>query len=173
MVGPVKIGCSDKPIKRLETFMVWSPFPLEIIAEIDGSFYLEKKLHMAFNYLRKHSEWFDVDDALLEVIDAINAGTFDVSTLPSPNPNFPLSNKARLPAYVAKQAALSRRVWIAQMRHGFKCPVRYHDVFKEERTDDLEIVLQYLEAPEKVGEKIEGDWAKRIRSRGFYAGVKA
>lgn len=36
--GPVKIGCSTAPQSRLEQYMSWAPFPLEIVATVPGGF---------------------------------------------------------------------------------------------------------------------------------------
>lgn len=82
MDGPIKIGCSFAPSNRKASLETWSPFPLEIIAEIDGDFRLERRFHAAFLDDHCHHEWFRVSPRLSMVIAEINAGEFDIDTLP-------------------------------------------------------------------------------------------
>ncbi len=82
MDGPVKIGSSYLPVKRLEGLSVWSPFPLEIIAEIDGDSSLERRFHAKFLNSFRSYEWFDITPEMQATVDAINSGFFDVETLP-------------------------------------------------------------------------------------------
>lgn len=72
--GPVKIGCSESPEKRLETLMTWSPMPLEIAATVPGSFDLERNIHQCFADLYSHREWFFADDRITTVIERLRAG---------------------------------------------------------------------------------------------------
>lgn len=82
MDGPIKIGCSQSPGKRRDALQHWCPFPLEIVAEIAGDSIIEARFHRKF--LRDHlrSEWFTATKELLHTIRQINAGTYDVNTLP-------------------------------------------------------------------------------------------
>ncbi len=82
--GPIKIGCSCSPDGRRKTLDSWSPFALEIVAEIPGDFELERRFHAAFLSTHDRREWFGWSVDLQGTIDAINAGAFDVSTLPEP-----------------------------------------------------------------------------------------
>lgn len=82
--GPVKIGCSDYPMRRLQAFAQWSPAPLEIAALIPGDERLERRFHAKFAHLHSHLEWFREDPLLDATIDAIRAGTFDLAELPAP-----------------------------------------------------------------------------------------
>lgn len=75
MDGPIKIGCSDIPMQRLEALSVWSPFPLEIITTTPGRQADERFLHGCFAYCHLHREWFQPSQLLLETIDAISTGT--------------------------------------------------------------------------------------------------
>ncbi len=84
MDGPVKIGCSISPRGRKSDLSQWSPFPLEIAAQIPGDFRLERRFHAMFNDDHKTREWFDWSPELGAVIEAVAAGTFDVETLPAP-----------------------------------------------------------------------------------------
>lgn len=74
MDGPIKIGCSGKPLKRLITFAAWSPFPLEIIGYVSGDFSDEAFLHRHFSDLHLRREWFMSSPVLRETIERILAG---------------------------------------------------------------------------------------------------
>lgn len=73
-VGPIKIGCSRWPDKRLVEISHWSPVPLELIAAAAGSFKLERYLHERFAATRLHKEWFVATPELLAAIDRVVAG---------------------------------------------------------------------------------------------------
>lgn len=74
MAGPIKIGCSWHTRERLKTLSTWSPFPLEIIVIIPGSYKLEKNIHACFADLHSHREWFHAGDRLLKAIDLLKQG---------------------------------------------------------------------------------------------------
>ena len=82
--GPIKIGCSSHPPSRKIALATWSPYPLEIVAEISGDLITERRFHAAFRDQHQHGEWFTWSQPLQAVIDAIRNGTFDVSSLPEP-----------------------------------------------------------------------------------------
>lgn len=86
MDGPIKIGYSTDVEGRLKSYSHLSPFPLEIAATTPGDFELEQRLHRAFADDHSHHEWFRAGSALLGVIAAINAGSFDASELPDGRP---------------------------------------------------------------------------------------
>ena len=71
MSGPFKIGCSQAPYTRLETFMSWSPFRLEMIGQVPGSTQDENYLHRCFWDQRSHCEWFHYSNDLRSAIDRI------------------------------------------------------------------------------------------------------
>lgn len=75
MEGPIKIGCSSAPEKRLAVFAAWSPFPLEIAATAKGNYKIERALHDRFAHLHTHLEWFKPDLELTSAIRRIAAGT--------------------------------------------------------------------------------------------------
>lgn len=81
--GPIKIGCSASPLKRRDALSAWSPFPLEIIAEIEGDHSIERRFHARHVASFRGFEWFDLTPELQADIEAIRAGTFDVSCLPA------------------------------------------------------------------------------------------
>jgi hypothetical protein len=84
MRSPIKIGCSYSPDGRRSTLDTWAPFPLEIVAEIEGGFKMERQFHAMFAHLHERREWFSSSVELEAVIAAINAGTFDTAALPEP-----------------------------------------------------------------------------------------
>lgn len=74
MEGPVKIGCADIPELRLNEFLTWSPFPLEIVATVVGTYNLEQNLHECFADQHSHREWFHASPKLTKLIDDLRAG---------------------------------------------------------------------------------------------------
>lgn len=76
--GPIKVGCSEAPKLRLETFAAWSPVPLVFIGMVPGTLKDEQFLHRCFADSHSHGEWFQ---ATSEVVDAIErilaAGDFE------------------------------------------------------------------------------------------------
>lgn len=81
--APVKIGCSQEPEGRLATMMAWSPFPLAIIARMEGSEDLERRFHAHLMDSWSHGEWFRATAAVLTTLESIQAGTFDLGLLPA------------------------------------------------------------------------------------------
>jgi hypothetical protein len=73
--GPIKIGCSAHPVRRLEGLMCWSPQALEVLVTLPGDFKLEGKLHRLFAKSHDHNEWFRETPRLLKLIDDLKAGT--------------------------------------------------------------------------------------------------
>lgn len=82
--GPIKIGRSKSPDGRRSTLETWSPFALELLAQVEGPASLEGRFHAAFKKYHQRREWFDPAPALVAAIEAIKEGTFDFSALPSP-----------------------------------------------------------------------------------------
>jgi hypothetical protein len=72
--GPIKIGCSAHPVRRLEGLMCWSPQALEVLVTLPGDFKLEGKLHRLFAKSHDHNEWFRETPRLLKLIDDLKAG---------------------------------------------------------------------------------------------------
>jgi hypothetical protein len=56
--GPVKIGTSDDVSKRLSQLQSGSPYPLRVVAALDGGSALERELHSLFAAHRLSGEWF-------------------------------------------------------------------------------------------------------------------
>ena len=81
-LGPVKIGCSVYPKARLQQLAHWSPFELEVVAEMDGDRSIEARLHRKFLDSQNRLEWFNWTPELETVIEQVKAGTFKVDSLP-------------------------------------------------------------------------------------------
>lgn len=103
MEGPIKIGFSDQPERRLNELMMWSPFPLELVAMVPGDRTLEGMLHRAFSDAKSHWEWFHPVPDLLEAIERMAAGR-------QPNKSFDLSRHRR-PFVTAEYAARALAPW--------------------------------------------------------------
>lgn len=79
-VGPMKIGYSKNPRKRLMEIQAFSPLKLRIIAELDAPRYIERQLHKIFHAFRSHGEWFHVSSEL----EALVAHVIKTGELPDP-----------------------------------------------------------------------------------------
>lgn len=66
--GPVKIGLSDNVERRLVELQCSSPYPLRIVATIDGTVTLERELHERFVADRMTGEWFRPSRAIQEYL---------------------------------------------------------------------------------------------------------
>jgi len=75
--GPIKIGCSQVPERRLIELSVWSPWPLEIIGAVKGTTKDELNFHNRFKDCHSHREWFHSTPLLRATIAAVlKAGDF-------------------------------------------------------------------------------------------------
>ena len=93
-LGPIKIGLSTKPDRRAESLSAWSPWPLEIMGTVPGSWDDEQFLHSCFHAHRTHGEWFqDSPDLLNAIADILSSGTIDRSCL-TPQTDNPRRRKA-------------------------------------------------------------------------------
>lgn len=72
--GPIKIGFSRHPAKRLNGLLLWTPFQLEILHTVPGDRKLEMKIHSHFADLHDHHEWFHPGERLLNAIEAMQGG---------------------------------------------------------------------------------------------------
>lgn len=71
--GPIKIGCSESPMRRMDVHVYWSPWPLELIGSVPGDFDDERFLHGCFFSSHMHHEWFHSSPNLRRAIDEILA----------------------------------------------------------------------------------------------------
>lgn len=72
--GPIKIGYSADPHKRLQSLSTASPYPLRLLKVIDGGWMLEQTLHRRFAEHQLEGEWFAPAPELLAFIagDAVH-----------------------------------------------------------------------------------------------------
>lgn len=161
MAGPIKIGCSASPDKRLGALETWSPFPLEIIATLEGTEHTERQFHALFAAHHERREWFRWCPEIEEAVAAINAGTFDRRTLPSP---------ARLVSPAQKktpeqkrQVGISLRVGWTERETGYAPPVDYRDIVKRGDEDGIAAIFAYIERP-TTGIPIARPWAEEKRA---------
>lgn len=67
--GPIKIGFSKDPLKRIKHIQPSSPSILEIAATAPATLYTENAVHRRFINLRIHGEWFTSDPELESLIE--------------------------------------------------------------------------------------------------------
>ena len=156
--GPVKIGCSISPTGRLSTLSTWAPYPLELLAQIDGDRGIEQRFHTLFADQWLHREWFHWSAELQSVIDRINAGLFDVSSLPPHSPRR-RANKRRWTEQQKVRARFNRCFRKAFKASGFHEP--FESVYRVDFCDpDVAArATAYIEAPHIHGVAVEWDWA--------------
>lgn len=75
MPGPIKIGCSFMPEKRLADIAAWSPWPLEIVVTIPGDATLERNIHECLAHHHSHKEWFHAHPDILRLTERLRAGS--------------------------------------------------------------------------------------------------
>lgn len=119
--GPIKIGCSGLPERRLVDLAHWSPVPLELVARLPGDEELERRFHAAFLAYRSHCEWFHASEALTAVIAEIVAGTFDTSTLPPPQRLPSARSRPRTPRQRLRTSYIHKVRW-AFRNNGLDAP---------------------------------------------------
>jgi hypothetical protein len=149
MEGPIKIGWSIAPPKRLLEFAVWSPFPLELIGSVPGGFEDEQYLHQCFFDLHSHREWFFATTLLKSTVaKIIVAGTVDCvrSTL---FPSGSIRKKVRQPRSAEWRAWWS---YACKVRNGTrKLSVRTSEeaiIYSE--PSDIEIMLRQIERDKRL-----------------------
>lgn len=102
--GPIKIGCSQSPITRLQALACWAPYRLALLAQMPGDETLERRFHAKFVDQHSHSEWFFPSAELEADIAAIARGNFDPSSLPPPR----------------RLATPTRRPWTTERLHAVR-----------------------------------------------------
>lgn len=160
MDGPIKIGCSAMVDGRCLALAFWSPFPLEVVAQIYGDERLESRFHNQFKHLHERQEWFSAAPELIETIASVKAGTFNVDTLPEKGLRVVVRN---VPPWTHIQKSLTNRVGHAESKSGYRCPVAVRDAYRDERHDDIVLIEKFLSAPTIFGEPIDSAWAEKAR----------
>lgn len=69
--GPIKIGYSKAPERRLQQLQVSHPEPLRILATVPGTKGMEGELHARWNQFRLEGEWFSPHASLLAFIASL------------------------------------------------------------------------------------------------------
>lgn len=77
--GPVKIGTTNDPYKRLLTVQTGNPYKLKIIKIIKGGKNLEKTLHNKFGKFRMEGEWFKPNPILFKFINSLEEINVEVT----------------------------------------------------------------------------------------------
>lgn len=171
MDGPIKIGCSESPERRRRALATWSPFELEIIAEIEGDFDLERRFHAFLQPWHERREWFAGSPEVWAVIKAVQAGSFDTANLPAPicvTTNRKSASAAHRASWTPErrlQASYDGRIRWTQKRTGTVCPgfaSMIHNPAVRARID------AYLLDPHAHGETIEA-YEARVGCKPFWA----
>jgi hypothetical protein len=77
--GPIKVGCSFDPERRLRQLQLLCPFKLKLLGRLIGSRADEKKMHEA---MRKHhawGEWFHPSRYLMGMVEMAAANMIDAA----------------------------------------------------------------------------------------------
>lgn len=69
--GPIKIGISKNPKRRLHGLQTTSPYHLKILATKPGDIEEERRLHSKFAHLRLKGEWFQRSQEILDEMMSI------------------------------------------------------------------------------------------------------
>jgi len=72
--GPIKIGCSMRPLGRLMEMSTWSPVKLELVYFEIGDHHLELNIQMCFADYHSHMEWFRAGPRLIKALERLRAG---------------------------------------------------------------------------------------------------
>lgn len=98
----IKIGISRKPDARIAGLSAGCPFPVKIIAQIPGTYAVEKNLHRKFSEIRVRGEWFRTDKLLMSFISTtVKVGKFSPDLFEAPK-RLPIRSRRdnRLSAHV-------------------------------------------------------------------------
>lgn len=93
-IGPIKIGCSTRPVHRMAELASWSPVDLELLLTVPGDFDLERSIHNCFADLYLHHEWFRAHHRLVSAINRVAAGEALAEVMDLTQRELTLSKKA-------------------------------------------------------------------------------
>lgn len=132
--GPVKIGSSSYPRRRLLNFMAWSPVSLEVAATVPGGLRLEQRLHAEFADYHSHGEWFRACAGIDRLISGIRDGLAigDLIDLDA-RPNKALQHWTQSPE-MRRRSSYAARVRMALQkvdkgRHFYAEPEKVSEIF--------------------------------------------
>jgi hypothetical protein len=80
--GPVKIGTSQTPLSRMTSLRWATRQPIELLATIPGGMSLERRFHLHFLDDWLGCEWFRRSPAIMQAVEVLRAGEFDIDELP-------------------------------------------------------------------------------------------
>src|SRR5438067_407003 len=80
--GPIKIGLSRRPVKRLKSLQIGRHDELQIVAQAQGTLADERGLHSKFAKYRLQGEWFEPCEELMALIDELNRSRPELQCLP-------------------------------------------------------------------------------------------
>lgn len=106
--GPIKIGCSLAPQRRVEDLMLWSPYPLELVATMPGGYDLEQRWHRRFAAHHSHHEWFHPSPDLIVAITAVKSGCFRDEMLHVPPGTRSIHYRPENGEWISNRAAIRR-----------------------------------------------------------------
>lgn len=69
--GPIKVGFSTKPSYRLRTIQTGQAQPMSLLVLMQGSRFVESRLHQYLSDLQEHGEWFRRDDPLISFLQLL------------------------------------------------------------------------------------------------------
>jgi hypothetical protein len=67
--GPIKIGISKDPRRRLRALQVPNAKTLSLLGCMEGDLDTEREIHSTFRYSRIRGEWFSPSPELMKFID--------------------------------------------------------------------------------------------------------
>jgi hypothetical protein len=77
--GPIKIGISNNPELRISRMQDLSPFRLEIIGSVPGTWRDEQFLHKELAEYRSHGEWFEPSRKVIDKVKSVlSTGSFNI-----------------------------------------------------------------------------------------------
>jgi len=148
--GPIKIGKTNNIEWRMADLKVGSPYPLRLLATLEGEEKEEKLLQAAFSAFKMNGEWFNPDYCLLHFIyhhTELNNGIRDYK----PNPEV-----FTFPELTPKQNKIADGILNA-LKDGPKPKTHLHSNATTGRSDILEPVLDYLEKQRIIESVITGE----------------
>lgn len=157
LAGPIKIGCSKSPNNRLKTLSTWSPFALEIIAQVDGAERLEMQFHALLKASHERREWFKATPEVLSVVESVKNGTFDLASLPEPQRLTGIGGGKRSGTKWSPEQRYRSSVFARLRASGTPWGVAYPALRKITSLDDM---LTHVEAIEQLVEEHGGKPAK-------------
>lgn len=139
--GPIKIGHSRNPARRMKSFLRSSPFPLELLGFVPGGRPDERFLHACFRDQHSHAEWFrhspELREAIALVIAAQSVGPLREKILPAGPLLRPIPKRTAEQRLRWSYAQRIRRLDDVRNRHGlprYRHPKDVQDIIQKWRS---------------------------------------